>query len=230
MKRIQYNGVNQHAVIKSDILAGRSHLLSTHLSAPVKNPNKVCVTNIGSVLKKADHIKGLPAHVVCLSETCLTEQSARVVQRQMVGSGMNALVGNFVSRKDVYEHCSSQYRGANSGCAVFSRIPARLVPIDRTLSSYITGRLMASVCRLGPFDVLIITVYGVPSLKGIRANAEIIRQAADIVAGSSLPSLIVGDYPPCNHRIPPPQAQTPQSQAQAKPNFRHPANASERSS
>ena len=51
------------------------------------------------------------------------------------------------------------------------------------------------IIRLGHFDVILITIYGVPSSKGSSANQEILRQAFDIISSSSsLPSLVVGDF------------------------------------
>ena len=140
---------------------------------------------MGSILNKMDHVFNLPAHVVCLSETCATPHSIRVVQGQCRKAGVSAIFGHPVETKAVYAHCSSDYRGINAGCAVFSKLPARPYSINENLSSF--GRLSAGIIRLGHFDVILITIYGVPSSKGSSANQEILRQAFDIISSSSLP-------------------------------------------
>ena len=57
---------------------------------------------------------------------------------------MSAIFGHPVETKAVYAHCSSDYRGINAGCAVFSKLPARPYSINENLSSFSTGRLSAA--------------------------------------------------------------------------------------
>ena len=140
-----------------------------------------------------DHVFNLPAHVVCLSETCATPHSIRVIQGQC-RAGARAIFGHPVETKAIHAHCSSDYQGINAGCAVFSKLPARPYSINENLSSYTTGRLSAGIIRLGRFDVILVTIYGVPSSKGSSANQEILRQAFDIISSSPLPN--IGDTNP----------------------------------
>ena len=147
---------------------------------------RICVTNVGSILNKMDHVFNLPAHVVCLS--------IRVVQGQCRKAGVRAIFGHPVEPEAIHAHCSSDYRGINAGCAVFSKIPARPYSINENLSSFTTGQLSAGIIRLGHFDVILVTIYGVPSSKGSSANQETLRQAFDIISSSPLPSLVVGDF------------------------------------
>ena len=106
---------------------------------------RICVTNVGSILNKMDHVFSLPAHVVCLSETCATPHSIRVIQGQCRKAGVSAIFGHPVETKAIHSHCSSDYRGINAGCAVLSKLPARPYSINENLSSYSTGRLSAGL-------------------------------------------------------------------------------------
>ena len=157
---------------------------------------RVCVSNVGSILGKIDHLDTLDSHVTVLSETCATLASQEMISRKLCKSSHTPLWGAPVDVKKTSDSSATLFRGHNSGVAVFSKVPARYLYAPATCSAFISGRLLPCLIRLGPFDVLLIAVYGVPSSRDIdgKVNDEILRQAFDLASSYKIPSLIVGDF------------------------------------
>ena len=155
----------------------------------------LAVTNIGSVLRKMDHVHKLmeSSHVVVLAETCVT-QASLIVQSQCRASRTTAILGAPVATKDIFEHCKSEYRGANAGTACFSQLPCREMFLEDPPFAYTCGRLTPAIVRLGPIDVLLVCVCLMPGSGKSKANDEIISQAITLISTSGLPAILAGDF------------------------------------
>ena len=127
--------------------------------------------------------------------TCATLASQETISRKLCKSSHTPLWGAPVDVKKVSDSSATLFRGHNAGVAVFSKVPARYLYAPTTCSAFISGRLLPCLIRLGPFDVLLIAVYGVPTCRDVdgKVNNEILRQAFDLASSYKIPSLIVGD-------------------------------------
>ena len=134
------------------------------------------------------------SHAVVLAETCVTQASSLIVQSQCRASRTTAILGAPVATKDIFEHCKSEYRGANAGTACFSQLPCREMFLEDPPFAYTCGRLTPAIVRLGPIDVLIVCVYLMPGSGKSKANDEIISQAITLISTSGLPAILAGDF------------------------------------
>ena len=136
------------------------HGLRGHATQPASTHITMCISNVGSLLNKADHVTSLGAQIVMLSETCATQASHILFSRRLCQSSFRAVWGAPV---DVREECSSAYRGQNSGVACVASLPCRPFFGDVSGSAFTTGRIVPLVVRIGHIDVVRIIIYGIPS-------------------------------------------------------------------
>ena len=161
-----------------------------------KSDVSFAVVNPTSIYKKVFDVISLDARVVCLAETSATQAVQTTSTKEAKHSDFQFFWSNPVASRRTLEYDQPVYRGESLGTAILTDLPCRINPVEFSPDVVSSTRISSGIVRLGSFDVLVFSIYGVTGMtpNSRKANDYLLATIFEAAAVAKLPVVIGGDF------------------------------------
>ena len=154
------------------------------------------VVNPTAVYNKIDDLVELHSNCLCLAETSATQAVQDTTSISARQNNYRIFWSSPVASQRSFEYDRPIYRGESRGTACMTNLPSRPSNISLPPDLDASSRVMSCVVRLGCFDVLVFSFYGLTgsSLEARKANDYLLASIYHLATQVRTPVLVGGDF------------------------------------